>query len=144
MKRALLIFLAALLVGGCAGVRQPELAPAAAPVAQEAAPRASQPAPAVTAPAPQAPAPTVAKPVDREAAVKAVGQDKEVAEFAKQAQAAGRRVIIQVEGETPTRFHLRVAEDDGMRRVTIYWYLVNKADGKVTKWDMANGPLPED
>jgi glucose/arabinose dehydrogenase len=119
-------------VAGCAGAAQPSAqsqAPAPAPVPAKSAP--AQPAPVQTPP----PATT---PLTAAEAVTILSQAPEVVQHRKEVEAAGRRQVLKVENETPTKFVVRVAEDAGTHVATTFWFGVMKSDRSVVKLDIAD------
>lgn len=117
-------------VAGCAGAAQPTVQPTApVPAPVKSAP--AQPTPVQTPP----PATT---PLTAAEAVTILSQAPEVVQHRKEVEAAGRRQVLKVENETPTKFVVRVAEDAGTHVATTYWFGVMKADRTVVKLDIAD------
>jgi hypothetical protein len=117
-------------VAGCAGAAQPTVQPPApVPAPVKSAP--AQPAPVQTPP----PATT---PLTATEAVTILSQAPEVVQHRKEVEAAGRRQVLKVENETPTKFVVRVAEDAGTHVATTFWFGVMKADRTVVKLDIAD------
>lgn len=117
-------------VAGCAGAAQPTVQPTA-PVP---APVKSAPAQPTTVQTP----PPATTPLTAAEAVTILSQAPEVVQHRKEVEAAGRRQVLKVENETPTKFVVRVAEDAGTHVATTYWFGVMKADRTVVKLDIAD------
>lgn len=123
--KCVVIGLVLLLATGCGGSRP----------SSEIGKKAAAPAP-MTAPAPKA--------ITSDDALKAVSQLPAVIQYGRDATAAGRRLVVALSDPTPTRFIVMVGSADSTRSSITRWYLVSKADGTITEWSMAKGPLPKD
>lgn len=64
-------------------------------------------------------------------------------EYAKSLESKGYALYVRTE-ETPTRFIVRIGEERPDKVTVVSWYLVNKADGHVSEWDMSKGEPPRD